>query len=88
VILLGCPKGAHQSAKLAASPIGAPRTPWSCLLARHPAATVAPTALLVPVFGMTASALILGEGMPAWKLGAAALVLAGLGLNRLGSRRG
>jgi O-acetylserine/cysteine efflux transporter len=59
---------------------------WGWLLARHPAATVAPMALLVPVFGMAASALWLGEGLPAWKLGAAALVLGGLGINLLASR--
>jgi len=35
----------------------------------------------VPVFGMAASAAWLGEGLPAWKLAAAALVLAGLSLN-------
>lgn len=51
---------------------------WNWLLARHPAATVTPLALLVPVFGMGASALSLGEALPAWKLGAAALVLGGL----------
>lgn len=59
---------------------------WGWLLARHPAATVAPMALLVPVFGMGASALLLGEGLPAWKLGAAALVLSGLALNLFGPR--
>ena len=51
---------------------------WNWLLARHPAATVTPMALLVPVFGMSASALSLGEAMPAWKLGAGVLVLGGL----------
>ena len=51
---------------------------WNWLLARHPAATVTPLALLIPVFGMGASALSLGESMPGWKLGAAALVLFGL----------
>lgn len=56
---------------------------WGWLLARHPAATVTPMALLVPVFGMSASALILGEGLPAWKLIAAALVLTGLAVNML-----
>jgi O-acetylserine/cysteine efflux transporter len=60
---------------------------WNWLLARHPAGTVTPTALLVPVFGMTASALALHEGLPAWKLGAAALVMGGLGLNLLATRR-
>jgi O-acetylserine/cysteine efflux transporter len=54
---------------------------WGWLLARHPAATVAPMALLVPVFGISASALALGEPLQAWKLGAAALVLGGLALN-------
>ncbi len=53
---------------------------WNWLLARHPAATVAPMALLVPLFGMGASALLLGEAMPGWKLGACALVLGGLAL--------
>lgn len=56
---------------------------WGWLLARHPAATVTPMALLVPVFGMSASALLLGEGLPAWKLLAAALVLTGLAVNML-----
>lgn len=56
-------------------------TVWGWLLARYPAAAVAPMALLVPVFGMTASALALGEGMPAWKILAAALVIGGLALN-------
>ena len=51
---------------------------WNWLLSRHPAATVTPMALLVPVFGMSASALALGEPLPAWKLGAGALVMAGL----------
>ncbi len=60
---------------------------WGWLLSRHPAATVAPMALLVPVFGMAASAFWLGEGLPAWKLGAAGLVLAGLAINLFGGRR-
>ena len=54
---------------------------WSWLLARHPASAVAPMALLVPVFGMSASAWWLGEALPWWKLLAAALVMAGLALN-------
>ena len=59
---------------------------WAWLLARHPAATVAPVALLVPVFGIAASAWWLGESLPAWKLGAAALVIGGLALNVLWPR--
>jgi len=57
---------------------------WAWLLARHPAATIVPMALLVPVFGMTASAWWLGESLPGWKLGAAALIIGGLALNLLG----
>ena len=59
---------------------------WAWLLARHPAATVTPMALLVPVFGIGASALLLGEPLPAWKVGAAALVIGGLALNLLWPR--
>jgi O-acetylserine/cysteine efflux transporter len=59
---------------------------WGWLLARHPAATISPLALLVPVFGMGASALWLGEALPLWKLVAAALVMAGLALNLLWPR--
>ncbi|TNC48568.1 EamA family transporter [Rubellimicrobium rubrum] len=51
---------------------------WGWLLARHPAAAITPMALLVPVFGLGASALWLGEPLPAWKLAAAALVIGGL----------
>ncbi len=54
---------------------------WGWLLARHPAALVVPMALLVPVFGMASAALWLAEPLPAWKLGAAALVMGGLLLN-------
>ncbi len=59
---------------------------WGWLLARHPAATITPMALLVPVFGMGTSALWLGESLPPWKLAAAALVLAGLAINLLWPR--
>lgn len=56
---------------------------WGWLLARHPAAIITPMALLVPVFGIGASAFYLGESLPAWKLIAAALVMTGLALNLL-----
>lgn len=59
---------------------------WSWLLARHPASTISPFALLVPVFGLLSSALVLGEPLPAWKLQAGAFVLAGLALNVFGPR--
>lgn len=54
---------------------------WGWLLARYPAAAVSPLSLLVPVFGMGASAVVLGEALPGWKLVAAGLVLSGLALN-------
>ena len=54
---------------------------WGWLLTRHPAATIAPMSLLVPVFGMSTSALLLGESLPARKIEAAILVLSGLALN-------
>ncbi|BCO25722.1 amino-acid metabolite efflux pump [Rhodoferax lithotrophicus] len=56
---------------------------WGWLLARYSAATITPMALLVPLFGMGGSALWLNEGLPAWKLIAATLVLSGLALNLL-----
>lgn len=56
---------------------------WGWLLSRHPAASVVPLALLVPVFGMGSAALFMGEPLPGWKLGAAALVLGGLAVNLL-----
>ncbi len=59
---------------------------WGWLLARYPAATITPMALLVPLFGMGASTLWLDESLPAWKLAAAALVMGGLALNLLWSR--
>lgn len=58
-------------------------TAWGWLLSRHPAATITPTAMLIPIFGMGASALLLGEPLPGWKLSAAALVMSGLALNML-----
>ena len=59
---------------------------WGWLLARYPAATVAPLALMIPIFGMGASALVLGEPLQPWKLAAAALVMSGLALGMLWSR--
>ena len=56
---------------------------WGWLLSRYPAATVAPMSLLVPVFGFAASALLLGEPLPVWKIGATALIMAGLVVNLL-----
>jgi O-acetylserine/cysteine efflux transporter len=43
-------------------------------------------ALLVPIFGMGASALFLGEPLQSWKLLAATLVMGGLALSLLWPR--
>jgi O-acetylserine/cysteine efflux transporter len=61
---------------------------WAWLLSRYPAATVAPMSLLVPVFGFASSAIILGEPLPLWKIGATLLIMAGLAINLLWVRRG
>jgi O-acetylserine/cysteine efflux transporter len=54
---------------------------WGWLLSKHPAALVAPAPLLVPIFGMGASAYFLSEPLPLWKVLAAGLVIAGLMVN-------
>ena len=54
---------------------------WGWLLSRYPVAAIAPMSLLVPVFGIAASALWLGEPLQSWKLQATALVLIGLCIN-------
>ena len=59
---------------------------WGWLLARHQAAQVAPLALLVPVFGLTTSALVLGEPLQPWKLAAFGLVMGGLTIGLLWPR--
>ena len=56
---------------------------WGWLLSRYPAATVAPMSLLVPIFGFGASALLLHEPLPLWKIGATLLIMAGLAVNLL-----
>ena len=53
---------------------------WAWLLGRHPASTVAPFTLLVPVVGIGAAWLALGETPSAAELGGAAVVLTGLAL--------
>ncbi|MBT2441143.1 EamA family transporter [Streptomyces sp. ISL-36] len=56
---------------------------WGWLLRRHPASSVAPFSLLVPVFGMSSAALILGEGMSPLRWCAAALLVGGVALTSL-----
>ena len=57
---------------------------WARLLAHHSAATVAPFALLVPVVGMIAGALLFGEALSVVELAGGALVMAGLALSIFG----
>ena len=59
---------------------------WGWLLARYPVASIAPMSLLVPVFGLAASAIWLGEPLQPWKLEATALVLLGLFVNLMWPR--
>jgi len=61
---------------------------WSWLMSRYSAASVAPLTLLVPVVGMTSSALVMGEQLQSWKLLSALLVISGLCLNVFGTRIG
>lgn len=59
---------------------------WSRLLSRYPASQVAPFSLLVPVVGISSSALLLGERLGGLQMVGAALVMAGLLLNVWGGR--
>lgn len=56
---------------------------WGYLLRRYPASAVAPFSLLVPVFGMSSAALVLGEGISGLRWVAAALLVGGVGLTSL-----
>jgi len=58
---------------------------WGWLLARYTAATVTPFALLIPIFGMAASAFFLGELIPLWKSGSALIVISAMLLNTFGA---
>ncbi|MER8005611.1 EamA family transporter [Streptomyces sp. NPDC094149] len=60
---------------------------WGWLLRRHPASTVAPFSLLVPVFGMSSAALFLGESVSGLRWCAAALLVGGVGLASVTGRR-
>ncbi|MFD4608227.1 EamA family transporter [Streptomyces sp. NPDC058440] len=62
---------------------------WGLLLRRHPASTVAPFSLLVPVFGVSAAALFLGESVSPLRWCAAALLVGGVALTSVtpGRRR-
>ena len=59
---------------------------WSRLLARYPAADVAPFALLIPVVGMLAGRIVFHEPTSPIEFLGALLVMAGLALNVFGDR--
>ncbi|WP_433884721.1 EamA family transporter [Pseudomonas vranovensis] len=59
---------------------------WSHLLSRYPAGKVAPFSLLVPVVGLSSSALLLGERLTPLQGWGALLVMAGLLINVFGPR--
>ncbi|RRV36759.1 O-acetylserine/cysteine exporter [Pseudomonas sp. o96-267] len=59
---------------------------WSRLLSLYPASQVAPFSLLVPVVGISSSALLLGERRGGLQMVGAALVRAGLLINVWGGR--
>lgn len=60
---------------------------WGWLLRRHPASTVAPFSLLVPVFGMSSAALFLGESVSPLRWCAAVLLVGGVALTSLAPAR-
>ena len=60
---------------------------WGALLARHPAASVTPFALLIPVVGVAVAAAILGERLTPRDLIGGAVILAGLALTQIPPRR-
>ncbi len=60
---------------------------WNALLRRYSAAVATPWSLLVPVFGMAASSIILNEALPLWKITSATLIIMGLIINILVTRK-
>lgn len=59
---------------------------WGYMIRKHGVSTVAPFSLLVPVFGMSSSALVLGESFGPARIAGAAFVVCGLVLTALGPR--
>jgi O-acetylserine/cysteine efflux transporter len=60
---------------------------WGMLIRRHGASAIAPYSLLVPVFGMSSSALVLHENLSGTRIAAAALVIVGIALTSVFGRR-
>ena len=59
---------------------------WTGLLKRHPANRVAPFSLGVPIVGLTAGMLVLGDVITPWQWAGIALVVAALAMVMLGGR--
>lgn len=59
---------------------------WIFLLRSHPAATVTPFALLIPVFGMASTAIVFGETLTPLATAGSALIFLGLAINVFGWR--
>jgi O-acetylserine/cysteine efflux transporter len=59
---------------------------WTWLMTRHPAGVVAPFSMLVPVVGMTAAWLVLGEDVTPVELVGGAVVVVGVLLGSLPRR--
>jgi O-acetylserine/cysteine efflux transporter len=59
---------------------------WSKLLSRYPAGKIAPFSLLVPVVGLSSSALVLGERLSLLQCAGGLLVMLGLVVNVLGPK--
>lgn len=59
---------------------------WARLPGTYSVAVVAPFTLLVPISGFVGSAVLPGEAIEPWKIGAAVLVIAGLCINLFGRR--
>jgi O-acetylserine/cysteine efflux transporter len=59
---------------------------WNYLIVKHGAGRVAPFSMLVPIFGVSSSAVFLGEHFTPGHAAAVALVLLGLALHAFGRR--
>ncbi len=59
---------------------------WGRMLYRYPATAVAPFSILVPVFGISLSALVLGEELGPLRIAGSLLAIAGLAVTVFGGR--
>jgi len=60
---------------------------WNWLLHYYPLSKLSSFTLLIPIVGMLSSAILLGEPLQGWKIGAGALIVAGVGINLFGAKR-